>query len=289
MNAVAYPPPVDKLLTGGDLRGTSEWHDYRALGLGPEHVPDLIRMATDHELNWADGDSPDVWAPVHAWRALGQLRAEEALEPLLGVFAELEDSDWFNEDMPDVFAAIGPAAIPALAAYLGDQSHETWPRVTTTVCLERMGERHPETRDACIAALTASLEHFAENDPSLNAFLISPLLKLRAVEAAPVIERAFAADRVDLSVTGDWEDAQVELGLLAARATPRPNYLRAMFPALDLDALGFDAAPTAADTAREYLPDPQVAARNAAAKAKAKAKNRTKMAKQSRRKSRKRK
>jgi hypothetical protein len=32
------------------------------------------------------------------------------------------------------------------------------------------------------------------------------------VEAAPLIERAFAAKRIDLSVMGDWEDAQVELG-----------------------------------------------------------------------------
>jgi HEAT repeat protein len=31
---------------------------------------------------WADQNSMEVWAPVHAWRALGQLRAEEAIKPL---------------------------------------------------------------------------------------------------------------------------------------------------------------------------------------------------------------
>ncbi len=123
MDEVAYPPPVDRLLTLGDARGQREWHDYRQYGLDREHVPDLIRMATDPDLNWADPDSAEVWAPLHAWRALGQLRAAEAVGPLLGLLEELEDSDWFNEDLPEVFGLIGPVAIPALIAHLADQQH----------------------------------------------------------------------------------------------------------------------------------------------------------------------
>ena len=73
-----YPPPVSDLLTFGDCSRIGAWPDYLALGLGPQHVPDLIRMALDEELHLADPDSLDVWSPVHAWRALGQLRAESA-------------------------------------------------------------------------------------------------------------------------------------------------------------------------------------------------------------------
>jgi len=35
------------------------------------------------------------------------------------------------------------------------------------------------------------------------------------------MERAFAAGQIDLSVTGDWEDAQIELGLKTKREHPR--------------------------------------------------------------------
>jgi len=80
-----YPPPVSELLTLGDCSKIGAWPDYLALGLGPQHIPDLIRMALDEELHWADSDSLDVWLPVHAWRALGQLRAEAAVEPLAGL------------------------------------------------------------------------------------------------------------------------------------------------------------------------------------------------------------
>lgn len=68
-----YPPPVSRLLRLGDVR---------ALGLTAEQVPALIRMAVDEELQWADSDSPEVWAPVHAWRALAQLQAGPAAKPL---------------------------------------------------------------------------------------------------------------------------------------------------------------------------------------------------------------
>src|SRR5438093_123369 len=75
-----YKDPVARLLTLGDARPVKTWPNYLELGLSREHVPELIRMATDDELNWADSESLEVWAPIHAWRALGQLRAEEAAE-----------------------------------------------------------------------------------------------------------------------------------------------------------------------------------------------------------------
>src|SRR5215208_3312114 len=43
-----YSSPVSELLTFGDCRDFRGWPDYPGLvGLGPEHVSELIRMATD--------------------------------------------------------------------------------------------------------------------------------------------------------------------------------------------------------------------------------------------------
>jgi len=61
-----YPPPLDRLLTLGDAWKMQDWPDYLALGLGPEHIPDLIRLATDPALNDADSDNAEVWAPGRA-------------------------------------------------------------------------------------------------------------------------------------------------------------------------------------------------------------------------------
>jgi hypothetical protein len=40
------------------------------------------------------------------------------------------------------------------------------------------------------------------------------------------MEKAFAAKRVDISIPGDWEDVQIQLGLLDERLTPAPHYVR---------------------------------------------------------------
>ena len=287
--ATDYGPPVDRLLTLGDLRGEREWRDYRQYGLGPEHVPDLIRMATDDELNWSDSESAEVWAPVHAWRALGQLHAEEAVGPLLDQFAGLDDSDWFNEDMPEVFSLIGPVAIPALQTYLNDPAHGEWPRVTATRCLAKIGQDHPDARSACAAALAGQLEAYRDNGDILNAHLILGLAELRATEALPLIEQAFAANAVDLTLMGDWEDVQIEFGVKDERDTPRPNYV-AQAMGIDpelLERLGQlvdrEPAPLPAPPPRA---EPTAAQRRAAAERKAQGKR--KAARQSRRQNRRR-
>jgi len=201
------------------------WLDYSALGLGAEHVPDLIRMASDDALHTAASDNPLVWAPDQAWRALGQLRAESAVEPLVGLFSRADEQhdEWLCDDLPKVMALIGPVAIPALVAYVQDATHGVWARISASKSFAKIGLAHPEVRETCVAALSNQLAQFAENGEDVNAFLISWLLDLNATEAAPVMEQAFAADAVDLSVQGDWEEVQIELGLLDKRITPRPR------------------------------------------------------------------
>ncbi len=176
----------------------------------------LIQMATDEALNEADSESTEVWAPVHAWRALGQLRAVEAVEPLLELFDRLEEDDWVHEELPAVFGLIGPAAFPALAAYLADLSHTDSSRISAITSIEMIGKRWPEARGEALAILEERLERFEENEPDVNAFLVEALVELGAKEAAPLIERAFAEGYVDPLVMGDWEDVQVELGLKSA-------------------------------------------------------------------------
>ncbi len=217
-----YPYPVNRLLNLGDPRERHEWPVYTALGLTSEHVPDLIRMVLDDDLNEADSESCEVWAPLHAWRALGQLRAVAAIEPLLSLLWRIDErDDWVSEELPRVFSMIGVPAIPALTAYLADSTHGLFARIAAAHGLEWIARRYSAMREQSLAALSAQLEHYAEQDPTLNGFLVSNLLDLKAVEAAPLMEQAFAANKIDLSVMGDWEDAQIQLGLKAKREHPR--------------------------------------------------------------------
>jgi hypothetical protein len=64
------------------------------------------------------------------------------------------------------------------------------------------------------------LEDWPRQSRLVNAFLIAHLVELEELGALPLMEAAFAADAVDLAVHGDWEDVQVDLGLLEERVTP---------------------------------------------------------------------
>jgi hypothetical protein len=96
--------------------------------------------------------------------------------------------------------------------------------VSAANALEEVGKRHPELRDWCVEVLVRQLEAWPEQSEGLNGFLIDYLVELGAVEAAPLMQAAFESGRADELIRSDWEDVQIDLGLLEERLTPpRPS------------------------------------------------------------------
>ena len=226
MNAANYPSPVDKLLSYGtcediDITSHTQWPNYLELGFGPEHIPDLLRLAMDTSYGTSNSEDPRYCAPVHAWRILGLLRAEAAIEPLITLTEDAEYGDIASDELPEVYALIGPAAIPRLKAFLADPSRTPSARIDAIGCIERIGSMYPETKAECVAIITHQLELFAENDPEVNAFLILALRDLKVPEAMPLIKQAFDADSVDEFVVGTYNDVQVAFSLKQRTEEPR--------------------------------------------------------------------
>jgi hypothetical protein len=220
-----YTDPVKKLLTYGSCQEMPRWPDYLKLGLTHEHVSELIRMVTDRELLWADQDSLEVWAPVHAWRVLAQLRVEEAIRPLIGLFNELIDDDWASDELPQVFSLFGEKPIKPLKDYLLDSSNNEFSRATAASCLEEIGKKNPSLRDHCISILSEYLERSTVDVPTLNGLVIAHLIGLKAADSIDVIRKAFNTGYVDFTVAGDLEDVEIMLGLRTERESPQPNYI----------------------------------------------------------------
>lgn len=242
MGTNIYSGLAARVLTYGDTRRSpfriEDEYDYLADGFDASHIPDLIRVLEDDELGDADSDSPELWAQTHAWRILGMLRAEAAIEPLLQLlrYVDERDDDWVQDEVPKILAYIGEAALEPAARFLADSSNGQWARVGACATIEAISNAYPTSRDRCVELLSGQLEHFAIQSDVLNASLIDTLTELGAVEAAPLMERAFAADLVDLTLRGDWEDIQISLGLLDERITPKRNYLaEALFGSRGLD------------------------------------------------------
>ena len=220
-----YTEPVAQLLAYGDPREETQWPNYLSLGFTEEHVPELVEMALDDELNRGSGKTLKIWAPVHAWRTLAQLQAEDAIEPLLALFdfEEAFDDDWALSELPTIYGMIGQKAIPVLSKHLSDNPAEDMPGIVVVDCIREIGKTHPQAQLECIEVLSSQLERFNYNSLTVNGFLISGLVELRALDRLPLIKQAFDSGRVDLSIVGDMEDVEIDWGLREGRSTPRPG------------------------------------------------------------------
>lgn len=229
MNNENYPHPVSLLLALGETP-VHEMPDYLSMGFTRAHIPDLLRLVEDdvlRDLPWDEQENvpPQVYAQVHAWRALAQMGAVEAIPALIGLlhFVDDDDDDYVGEEIPIMLGKLGAPAIQPCREYLADQNHNEFARISAGHALAEIGTQHPETRDACVQALISTLEDYQNDNETVNAFTLSYLADLKAAEAAPLAKEIFEADRADESVAGDYEDFQIYTGLLKERQTP-PKY-----------------------------------------------------------------
>ncbi|MEO1296039.1 MAG: hypothetical protein AAFW75_09590, partial [Cyanobacteria bacterium J06636_16] len=222
-----YPNPVSQLLNYAKCESVKhqDWPNYiDEFGFTEEHSPTLVALMQDPVLIMLDPeqDHPEfgesfnpelaMWAPFHAWRVLGQLRAIEFLEPAIAFLKEYE-IDWAWEEFPDVFELIGPPIVESLGAAIKAEAAEDNVATTLISGLERIGKAFPETRDRCVALMTETLQSPKENDVAVNSSLIFYLVNLQAPESIETIEAAYQADNVDTFYAGTWANVQVELGL----------------------------------------------------------------------------
>ncbi|HJZ48417.1 MAG TPA: hypothetical protein VKE41_14670 [Roseiflexaceae bacterium] len=206
-----YPPPLDQLLTlGSALEHEEIAAQIAQLGFTEEHVPDLVRMTRDRALNTMPSDSDAGWAPIHALTALASLDVGTHAAELVPLFDI--DSEWFGEDLPTILGKAGQPALGPLRQYVQDRTRWQYGRWNAGGAVEQIGKQHPELRDQAIQILSEALEHAGEDDPETNGFFLADLIHLNAVEALPVIRRAFEQDAIDESIAGDWGEVLKALG-----------------------------------------------------------------------------
>jgi hypothetical protein len=211
------------LLAAGDadFAGPDAWIDYLGrYGFGSADIPELIRMACDQALHLGDGMSDEVWAPIHACRALAQLGAVEAAEPLLAFMTAVEDTEMPYEGLEHVLAMMGPAVMGPVLAYLQDPSTPAGPFGVASDVLTKVAANHPEQRAGCVAALTSLLDQDLVMDPGSLAWAVRTLVDLKAPESIDTIRAVFRRRDVDESICSDIEDVEIDLDL--RRRRPRP-------------------------------------------------------------------
>ncbi|MEI8379991.1 MAG: DUF1186 domain-containing protein [Planctomycetota bacterium] len=179
-------------------------------------IPDSELDAFDLDVDDLDVDSDRfLLLPVTAWRALRELKAEAAVEPLINILCVLDDEfdDWAQEELPYVFGAIGEATLEPLTQVAKDEAKPDFIRSIAVHGLRRLIQYYPDTRARIVPSLLKLMSEAASEKIQFNLTLLDVLVDLHVVEAAEPIERAFAGNLLDVGYLGDWETVRQKLGV----------------------------------------------------------------------------
>jgi hypothetical protein len=130
---------------------------------------------------------------------------------LLPLF-DLED-DWLSTALPKLLGKVGAPALEPLRAYLGDRTRWGYGHAQASDALEKIAEQHPELREQAVAALSDVLRDAERYDEVATTAAMDSLVELEAVEALPLIRRAFELERIDEMLRGPWGDVLNALGI----------------------------------------------------------------------------
>jgi hypothetical protein len=215
--------PVACLIALGPPKSRG-WCNYASLGITTEHSSELFRVLETPEVEVQSAEDPELWAPMHAWRALAQLGTLDLVGHLLKRLDEFTDDNWDDyllSDFSQAMSLIGSAALDPLIEWLNDARHvgfSAWPVAGGIAAVAR---EHPELRGRALAVLEAELRNWRDRSSEHNAGLVSALIDIRARESIPLIREAMNAEAVDEMVVGTLEQVEVELGVHDRPLEPR--------------------------------------------------------------------
>ena len=221
----------------------NDWPDYRQYGFNESDIPDLIKLLTDPSLHTLEAiDKEEDYAQIHAWRTLGQLGHADAIQPLIAATEFIMDDDWALSELPEVFGLLGSPAIQPLFKHINSTGHES-SRIMAVEGLREIAKRQPASRDKVLTCFNALMVKAASHTRSFNGILIANLMDIGATELIDSIRDLYERELVNISIPGDLEDVEIELGLRKKRSTPRPDYSDDLFDEEDEDLFPEDFFP----------------------------------------------
>ena len=215
----ALPEPQDPVIWS--LQDPS----YGDLDTKVEDIPELISIASDLELFNSKSEA-EYWAPVHAWRALGEMRAKDAVIALIDRFDDYHECYWASEELPYIIANICDADhIGKISNHLLDTSKDSASRIMAARTIKILADLYEDKKNEYIDIIACCLDESSQHSRSLNTVLVLALVDMQAQSKIDNIRLAFQEGRIDSFFAGDIEDIEIELGLRKKRDTKPGHFL----------------------------------------------------------------
>jgi uncharacterized protein len=216
------PSLKDKLLALTDPyspEGTNL--DYRALGLSEESIPELLELLSTYEE--VDDDERSEAIEIHLHRALAEV-GDPSIEQLFLEKIKLvpfTQDQLFVAEFPDLMRRMGVKMTVPLYQLLEEEEVE-FETIAAVEALEKLAD-DPSLKKEIIASFGNRLKRMGF-DRALHAHIIAALINLKSAEHIDLIRALYEANLVDISMNGDLEEVELDLGLRDVRTTEKGNW-----------------------------------------------------------------
>lgn len=187
----------------GEVFEVQPWLDYRAVLPADEYrEPYLLSLLNDDSFAHAPEGSPLPWVPLHAWRALGQMRSLALIDPVLRL---AEDDAYIHaySDFEKLSAELGEPAIDPLVAILADQTRSVCSRTLSAVGLGAIGRTAAgATRSRIIEELMDQIRNHAA-DGWINGAAAGALIAMQEHAVGPELLRMYKQGHIQGFVRKD--------------------------------------------------------------------------------------
>jgi len=195
------PGNVDALFTIGQPDKLASWPDYPdRYGLDESHIPVLVQLLSNADLPDATVTAGKDWAPLHAWRALGQLRAEDAVPVIFRQIETYADNGWAIDEIPSVLALIGEPAIAPANAVLVSSRFSEGARIIAMEGLVQIANLDPLYKEPIYLLLSRYAQQPDLAVSALNALLVNKLVGLDSEKFRNEVHQLLCSEAVDFEL-----------------------------------------------------------------------------------------
>lgn len=212
---LALPEP-----TSGNTRDAA----YGELSLSESEIQHLKSLLAN-ETNAKESLSEDEQerADIHAWRALGATGSMRFFDLFLTMLqvAVRESDDIYLGDYDKLMASIGDISVPPLLKVLFDHEEHEEVRTSVLMALDLLAKEGTLQNQILSDYHRYLSEKYHTRD--LNAYIVSFLIDHGQKDQISLIKEAFFENRINVSITGDLESVEIDLGLRKSRDAKGPN------------------------------------------------------------------
>lgn len=190
---------MERLINFGVARLNEEWPDYvTKLKLTDNHIDKLIDIIYDVRFDDLPEEDVRCFASVHAYRSLGQLKAEKAIIPLLNFIHNNKEEDftWELIEFEKVFKLIGNNGVVLLLKVFSDSKYDFAIRECVFNSLTSIIKESKTHLRIVLNIMKEVLEDYENNDIYLNMLIINKLMGYNYTNAIKIVEQVMLKRKV---------------------------------------------------------------------------------------------